>query len=63
MRDLCQAMEDVYDFINEAGNLENLAKSREGMLKRLWQQTHECAWFLRDQSKRKGFCEYFCLSP
>ncbi|KIJ39155.1 hypothetical protein M422DRAFT_258041 [Sphaerobolus stellatus SS14] len=55
MKDLCKTMEEVYDFIIEASRLDQLAEKRKDMLKSLWQQTHECACFLRDQSKVKAF--------
>ncbi|KIJ46245.1 hypothetical protein M422DRAFT_250289, partial [Sphaerobolus stellatus SS14] len=55
MGDLCKTMEEVYDFIIEARRLDNIAKKRKDLLEFLWQQTHECACFLRDQSKVKAF--------
>ncbi|KIJ33644.1 hypothetical protein M422DRAFT_264414, partial [Sphaerobolus stellatus SS14] len=55
MKDLCKTMEEVYDFIIEARRLGNLAEKRKDMIEFLWQQTHECACFLQDQSKVKAF--------
>ncbi|KIJ46212.1 hypothetical protein M422DRAFT_250250, partial [Sphaerobolus stellatus SS14] len=55
MKDLRKTMEEVYDFIIEARRLGNLAEKRKDMIEFLWQQTHECACFLRDQSKVKAF--------
>jgi hypothetical protein len=52
-------MKDMYDFVNVALPIqkEDLGEAREEIFKCMFQQTYDCAWFIRDYASR-GFCEY-----
>jgi hypothetical protein len=60
MKLLCEAMNDAYGYVNAHLRLrDNLDEDRKSIILRLSLQTVDCAYFIRDKSSAKNFCEYF----
>jgi hypothetical protein len=55
---LLDAMNDAYDFADLTKSIEDIGRSRKETIKKMLQQTYDCAWFIRDYTSR-GFCEFF----
>jgi hypothetical protein len=53
---LLQKLGDVYGFITEDKRLHQIS-SMHTILGQISQQTLECAYFIRDYSETKNFCE------
>jgi hypothetical protein len=51
---LLAAMKDTYAFIllTKPLRIEDLGQSRREVIKKLLQQTYDCAWFIRDYTSR-----------
>jgi hypothetical protein len=58
--ELLDAMNDSYDFVDHTKPLriEDLSDTRKEIIKKLLQQTYDCAWFIRDYTSH-GFCKSF----
>jgi hypothetical protein len=56
--ELLDAMNNAYDFVDHTKPLriDDLGDTRKEIIKKLLQQTYDCAWFIRDYTSR-GFCE------
>ncbi|KIJ24679.1 hypothetical protein M422DRAFT_274485 [Sphaerobolus stellatus SS14] len=55
MQELLKTIYNVYDYFTAAGRLSDLDENRRTLLQRMSQQTVECAYYIRDQSKVKNF--------
>lgn len=51
IRSLLETMKDIYDLMSKAEQLKNLEAHRH-TVKLIFQQTAECAWFIRDYASR-----------
>ena len=49
---------DAYDFADLTKSIEDIGRSRKEIIKKMLQQTYDCAWFIRDYTSR-GLCEFF----
>jgi hypothetical protein len=60
--ELLDAMNEAYDFVDHSKPLriDDLGDTRKEIVKKLLQQTYDCAWFIRDYTSR-GFCESIFL--
>ena len=58
MDGLLAAMNDLYAFVAAADQLEDMDKDRKKLLKDMFVQTAECAYFIRDKAQVESFCEY-----
>ncbi|KIJ28727.1 hypothetical protein M422DRAFT_269936, partial [Sphaerobolus stellatus SS14] len=55
MQELLKTIYSVYDYFTAAERLSGLDENRRKLLQRMSQQTVECAYYIRDQSKVKQF--------
>ena len=58
MDGLLTAMNDLYAFVAAADQLKDMDKDRKKLLKDMFVQTAECAYFIRDKAQVQSFCEY-----
>ena len=58
MDGLLAAMNDLYAFVAAADQLKDIDKDRKKLLKDMFVQTAECAYFIRDKAQVESFCEY-----
>ena len=58
MDGLLAAMNDLYAFVAAADQLKDIDKDRKKLLKDMFVQTAECAYFIRDKAQVQSFCEY-----
>ena len=58
MEGLLAAMNDLYAFVAAADQLKDMDKDRKKLLKDMFVQTAECAYFIRDKAQVQSFCEY-----
>ena len=58
MEGLLAAMNDLYTFVVAADQLKDVDKDRKKLLKDMFVQTAECAYFIRDKAQVQSFCEY-----
>ena len=58
MDGLLTAMNDLYTFVAAADLLKDVDKDRKKLLKDMFVQTAECAYFIRDKAQVESFCEY-----
>ena len=57
MDGLLPAMNDLYAFVAAADQLKDMDKDRKKLLKDMFVQTAECAYFIRDKAQIENFCE------
>ena len=59
--ELLDAMNDAYDFVDHKKllRMEDLGDTQKEIIKKLLQQTYDCAWFIRDYTSH-GFCKSIC---
>jgi hypothetical protein len=55
--DLLDKVNETYVYIIGYNDIENLDSGRRDLLKKLLDQTIECAYFIRDLDNIKSFCE------
>ena len=58
MEGLLSAMNDLYAFVAAADQLKDVDKDRKKLLKDMFVQTAECAYFIRDKTQVVNFCKY-----
>ena len=61
MEGLLAAMNDLYAFVVAADQLKDMDKDRKKLLKDMFVQTAECAYFIRDKAQVQRFCEYIIV--
>ena len=61
MDGLLAAMNDLYAFVAAADQLKDMDKDRKKLLKDMFVQTAECAYFIRDKAQVQSFCKYIIV--
>ena len=61
MDGLLTAMNDLYAFVAAADQLKDIDKDRKKLLKDMFVQTAECAYFIRDKAQVQSFCEHIIV--
>ena len=61
MDGLLAAMNDLYAFVAAADQLKDMDKDRKKLLKAMFVQTAECAYFIRDKAQVQSFSEHIIV--